>query len=125
MQLSRIVHLIRITKGLSLESFAQRLGVTKGYIGHIESGKKSPGLHFLNDLSQGCGLPFTYIGMLMDLERLAKDEPALLDSGIESNETFAKVVGRARLEDEGLIQVQKRITNMQNVIIPRIGETHG
>lgn len=125
MELSRVVHLIRLMKDISLETLADKLNVTKGYIGLVESGKKSPGLHFLRDLSVATGVPFTYIGMLMDFERLEKDDPALLDAAIKTNPLFAQIVARKRLEDVGLIEQQKRITNIQNIIIPRLEKAHG
>jgi transcriptional regulator with XRE-family HTH domain len=52
MQLSRIIRTIRLTHHLTQSQVAERLGVTRDYISHIESGRKVPSLTIVDHMAQ-------------------------------------------------------------------------
>jgi len=70
----------REARGLTLEIFAERSGLTPNYIGSVEIGKRDPSLSTILALAKGLGIrPGEFFGTIPDLTPTAEEAAHIFD----------------------------------------------
>jgi site-specific DNA-methyltransferase (adenine-specific) len=96
--------------GISLSSLSARVGVTKGYLSRIESGKAAPSIGMVKRLAKSLRLDASKIGILAgyvppDIERILYNNPEAATSVLR--ETFRGYEGTTRNRDLEIDGIEK------------------
>lgn len=76
------IKIIRVFNGLNQQELAKSLGISDSYLSQIESGKRTPTLDTIKDVSRKFGVPVS--SLLFFSEQLESDE-----GQVESNSRLA------------------------------------